>query len=123
MRHNEHELQVGCMQYFRLQYPNELGFSIPNGAALSGNTTQRAKQMTRLKREGLLPGAADLVFFHTTKRPLFIEMKSATGKQSEYQEAFEVKADKVGNYIVIDNFQDFKAVIDRYYKITDSFHN
>lgn len=53
-------------------------FSIPNGAYLAGDETQRARQMERLKRTGLAPGAADLFLALPQGRRYhgyFIEMK------------------------------------------------
>ena len=113
---SESDIQQLCITWARYQYPNELFFSVPNGVALYGTPEQKAKQMNRLKKEGLLKGASDLIFFHKTKNPLFVEMKSAKGKQSEEQKDFEIKADLVGNYIIIDCLVDFQVLINNYYK-------
>lgn len=111
----ETDLQQLCVTLARYKYPKELFFSVPNGVAMFGNPQQKGKQMNKLKKEGLLNGVSDLIFFHKTKKPLFVEMKSAKGVQSEEQKAFEVKADEVGNYIIIDRFGDFEALLKNYY--------
>ena len=51
-------------------------FSVPNGSVLKGNPLQRAKQMNRLKSEGLIVGTSDIVVMLSNKI-LFIELKRA----------------------------------------------
>jgi len=116
MNFSESDIQQLCVTWARYQYPNELFFAVPNGVAFYGTPEQKAKQMNRLKKEGLLKGVSDLIFFHKTKKPLFVEMKSAKGNQSDKQKDFEVKADLVGNYIIIDCLADFQVLINNYYK-------
>jgi len=69
--------QKAVVQFFRMQWPNEVIFAVPNGSWLAGDSVQRAKQMKRMKAEGLEPGILDLVVpvpaLHW--HGLFIEMK------------------------------------------------
>ncbi len=58
--------------------------AIPNGAVLAGDKASRGRQMNRLKRTGLKPGAPDLIIIHDG-RLLAIELKAGTGKLSEAQ--------------------------------------
>lgn len=51
-------------------------FSIPNGSVLKGTPLQRARQMNKLKSEGLVDGASDIVVMLKDKI-LFIELKRA----------------------------------------------
>ena len=51
-------------------------FAVPNGSVLKGTPLQRAKQMQRLKNEGLLVGVSDIVVMLPNKI-LFIELKRA----------------------------------------------
>ena len=51
-------------------------FAVPNGSVLKGTPLQRAKQMQRLKSEGLLVGVSDIVVMLPNKI-LFIELKRA----------------------------------------------
>lgn len=60
MRPKESSVQEAFVSWFRLQWPTVLVYAIPNGAALGGNAKQRAIQMQRLKREGLVVGHPDL---------------------------------------------------------------
>lgn len=68
----ESEEQASLVQYLKLK--KIFYFSVPNGSYLAGGKLQRVKQMTRLKREGLIDGVSDLVVLLEDKI-LFIEMK------------------------------------------------
>lgn len=75
--------QTTVVSWFRVQHRKiaDCLFSIPNGSVLAGDKKQRAMQMARLKREGVLPGVADL-FLMIAKQGhhgLFIEMKRKDG--------------------------------------------
>lgn len=55
--------------------------AVPNGAFLAGNKVQRAKQMQRLKSQGLKTGVADL-FLPVARQGyhgMYIEMKRKKG--------------------------------------------
>lgn len=59
----ESKEQSAVVRWFKMQYPKyqECILAIPNGVHLAGKTdTDRARQMAKLKREGLKPGASDL---------------------------------------------------------------
>jgi hypothetical protein len=51
---------------------------------------------SRLKRMGVRPGAADLLFVRSGAPPLFMELKTSRGTQSESQRAFEAQAITAG---------------------------
>lgn len=113
---SESDIQSTCITLARYKYGKELFFSVPNGAHLYGSDEQKAKQMNKLKREGLQAGVSDLVFFHKEKKPLFVEMKSKAGKQSESQSEFENKVESgFGYYVIIDSFGDFEQLLKNYY--------
>lgn len=75
-------------------------FAVPNGGHLAGDSKQRAIQMARMKREGLRPGAPDLILAKVRWANLvsvsgvmqfaglYIELKSKTGKLSKEQIEF-----------------------------------
>lgn len=75
----EHMEQATLLAWFDRTYIGLKGrlFSIPNGAQLAGNINQRAKQVNKLKAEGMQTGVPDLFLpvpangYHG----LFIEMK------------------------------------------------
>lgn len=84
MREGEHNLQVGCVRWFRLQYHKlaPLLFAIPNGGWR--NHTVAAK----LKAEGVMPGVPDLflAYPHGQFHGLWIEMKNGkAGRVSDSQ--------------------------------------
>jgi hypothetical protein len=68
--------QTAFVQWFRLQFPGVLIFSIPNGAHLAGTIAQRAAQVARLKAEGMVSGVPDL---EIPAWNLYIEMKRQRG--------------------------------------------
>lgn len=81
-RHVEDAEQAALLEWARYAFPSfGLGgrclFAIPNGAHLAGDERTRARQMGRLKRLGLVAGAADLFLARASGRyhGLFIEMK------------------------------------------------
>lgn len=75
-------------------------FAIPNGSHLSGDGKARARQMGVLKKEGLTPGASDLMLAWPNQgyAGLFIEMKKDRG---------EFRSDSAANSAVSDVQLDF----------------
>ena len=72
---SESEQQQMVVSWFRMQYPKEIIFAIPNGSMLGGQN--RFKLATKYRKEGLLPGVSDL-FIACPKgvyHGMFIEMK------------------------------------------------
>ncbi len=109
-RHIESSIQTACVSWFRLQYPNYLCFSIPNGG--SRNRIEAA----HLKREGAMAGVSDLIVI-TPNAVLFVEMKTAKGKQSEYQKEFEKRVTTLGfEYKVCRSLQDFILTVEHFIK-------
>lgn len=98
--------QVKVVSWFKWQY-RALGnclFAIPNGSVLAGDKKQRAIQMARLKREGVLPGVADLFLMvgRQGRHGLFIEMKRKEGgKLSLAQKNFLTAAQNQGYQAVV----------------------
>ena len=74
-RHIEESIQVACVKWFRLQYPNLVIFAVPNGGS---RNLYEAKNM---KESGTLAGVADLVIVGNGGRVLFVEMKAGKNKQ------------------------------------------
>ncbi len=69
--------QAAFVEWFRLQFPRTIIASIPNGAHLAGDAKDRARQMAKLKWEGLVPGMPDLCI--PEWGPLWIEFKREKG--------------------------------------------
>ena len=113
MKHDEHILQCEYVKMFRLFYSHlkKLLFAIPNGGARTITTG------AMLKKEGVLAGVADLFFVYPNAdfHGLFIEMKTATGKQTPSQKEFEkTVTEQQYRYIVCRSVQEFMTEIKKY---------
>jgi len=95
MKHEEEHIQCDFIKWFRMQYPSELIFAIPNGGK------RNMLEAVRLKRQGVIAGVPDLFIAKSNEKynGLFIEMKSEKGKKSPNQIAIsntlEIKGYKV----------------------------
>lgn len=108
MKQLESKLQQACVKWFRLQYPNDIIFAVPNGG--SRNLTEAV----RLKSEGVLAGVSDLIILFDNKI-LFVEMKHGKGKQTESQLMFEKKVNAKGfEYIVANSLDVFIEKINHF---------
>lgn len=76
---SEHQEQLVFVRYCKIKKISV--FAIPNGTYLNGTALQRAKQMNRLKAEGLEKGVPDLFIpiASSGKHGLFVEMKRQKG--------------------------------------------
>ncbi len=78
---SESKQQARLMNNWLKLYPGYYHclFAIPNGAQLAGNKATRARQMNKLKAEGLKPGVSDLFLMVARGgyHGMFIEMKDA----------------------------------------------
>ena len=119
----EHSLQVCCVHWFRIQYPEyaTLLFAVPNGGARNAITG------ARLKDEGVTAGVADLILllpqWFTTWRGekgceyagLCIEMKTPTGRQSPEQRAWQAAVEAQGyKYAIARDVLEFVKIIQEY---------
>lgn len=112
-RHEESDLQTACVRWFRLQYPSLAPclFAVPNGGS------RNLREAARMKGEGVTAGVADLILLvpRGGYASLCIEMKSAAGRQSPEQKAWQQAVEKAGNrYVVCRSFDEFRAVVDDY---------
>lgn len=119
---SEHTIQAQCVAWFAFKYPQLRGllFAIPNGG-------QRGKaQAGKLRAEGVQRGVADL-FLSVPALPsnaisnsiwahgLYIEMKSATGRQTYDQSKFQKQVEKRGYlYRICRTLEEFQAEINQY---------
>ena len=111
MSKSEAQIQQSCIVYFRNKYCRKgldvrySIFSVPNEAGY------RNKQFVST---GMLPGVSDTIVVLDGK-VLFIEFKTATGKQSERQKDFEETVKDLGHpYFICRNFNDFVCIIENY---------
>ncbi len=111
--HEEHNIQVGCVTWFRLTYPqwSRLLFAVPNG----GRRDAKAGKM--LKAEGVVAGVADLLLLLPNGKyhGLCIEMKTSKGAQSQSQKQWQKEVEEAGYlYLVVRNIEDFMREITDY---------
>lgn len=110
-RHQESDIQIACVNWFKLQYRRYVIFAVPNGG------TRDKKEMIWMLREGILPGAADLVICGDRGKILFVEMKTKTGKQNPHQKEFEAKVSELGfQYVVCRSLEDFMKTVNEWVK-------
>ena len=112
MKNIEHQLQVACVRWFRMQHPSVLIFAIPNGGQRNVITAKR------LKDEGVVAGVADLFIVYANKfgyNGLFVEMKTDKGRQTESQKEFERYCVTHNyKYEVCRSFDEFVKVCNEY---------
>ena len=112
MKTTEHEIQVNCVNYFRLRYPKGLIYSIPNGGQ------RNVIVASKLKAEGVLSGVPDLHITIAKKgfHGLYIELKNGkAGKVSDNQKTIMEKLQSEGYRCeVCRSFDDFRNVVDNY---------
>ena len=81
MKNEESKEQQTLVEWFRMQWPRELIFAIPNGGS------RNIVEATQLKRSGVLAGIPDLCVPYP-KEPyhaLYVEYKTLKGKPSSAQ--------------------------------------
>lgn len=108
----EHDLQVECLRWLRLGYPDVLCYAIPNGAYTTKTTARK------LVAEGVCHGIPDLCIpigrngYHA----LYIEMKNGkAGRLSEHQKEVIPRLQAFGNKVVVcRTFEEFRREIKEY---------
>ena len=118
MQHEESLIQQQCVAWFRIQYPHlaTLLYHIAN----EGSTSKAYVGGIR-KAEGLVPGVPDLMLNIPARygNKLYhffgIEMKTAKGKQSPSQKAFQAYFEAAGNhYFIVRSLEEFTARVTEY---------
>lgn len=113
MKHQESELQRNCVTWFRLTHPKlaKLLFAVPNGG-------RRSKvEACIMKAEGTTAGVADLLLLVPNQQhhALCIEMKTASGRQTQNQKDWQSAVTSQGyRYVVCRSFDDFLSTIREY---------
>ena len=112
MKTTEHEIQVNCVDYFRLRYPKGLIYAIPNGGQRNIIVAKK------LKAEGALSGVPDLHIAIAKKgfHGFYIEIKNGkAGRLSENQKTTMEKLQNEGYKCeVCRSFDEFRNVVDNY---------
>lgn len=105
IKETEHDIQVKVVKY--LAKLNIKHFAIPNGFVRgSDNRVENARYVNYMKAEGLKNGAPDLVILPGDGKVVFLELKTAKGKPSEYQLEWQEFFDRNGyNYTIIYGYE------------------
>lgn len=90
---SEHQEQAKFVKWMRVNHPDLLIHSIPNGANLAGSQMQRIKQWNKLRAEGALAGIPDLF---VPELKLYIEFKYGNNKLSDKQKKVIPKLEQAG---------------------------
>lgn len=113
MIHEEDNIQINCVRWFELQYP-QLALLLHH----SPNGGKRTKfEAINFKRMGTRRGFPDLILCFPSKRchGLFIEMKTPKGKQQPSQRKWQERCEWAGyKYILCRSFDDFRNEINAY---------
>jgi hypothetical protein len=100
----EAEVQGAILAWAKTVAPHVLIFHIPNG----GYRTKR--EAARLKWQGVLPGAPDLVIVAPRGRVFFAEVKAAPGRLSPEQKAIHDSFVALGTPVaVVRSVDDMRA--------------
>ena len=115
MRHLEDNIQIACVQWFSLQFPDLalLLHHSPNGGK------RNAMEAARFKKLGTRAGFPDLILLLPSSgfHALLIEMKTEQkgSKQTDNQIAYEEAARRNGyKYVVCRSFDEFNREIKEY---------
>lgn len=113
--HAEDDLQMQCVKWFRLQYPQfaRLLHHSPNGGR------RDAREGARFKQMGTQAGFPDLILLVASQgyHALLLELKTRTGRQQDSQKEYQQLAEAQGyRYVVIRSLDAFMDEVNTYMK-------
>lgn len=113
--HAEDDLQMQCVRWFRLQYPQlaRLLHHSPNGGR------RDAREGARFKQMGTQAGFPDLILLVASQgyHALLLELKTRTGRQQDSQKEYQRLAEAQGyRYVVIRSLEAFMDEVNTYMK-------
>lgn len=115
--HEEHNIQKAICVYLGMSLPKDAAFwAVPNGGNRPDIITKNGRKFSlegaRLKAEGVRPGVADLMILWGG-RLICLEVKTAKGRQSEAQKAWEQHITTCGAlYRVVRSVDEVKDFLD-----------
>lgn len=113
--HEEDRLQIACRTWFDLQH-KELSILLHHSPN-EGLLVQRAKDGAKRKAMGVRAGFPDFIFLKPNRfyPYLAIELKTAKGKQSVHQQAYQKAIEKNGGrYCIARSLEEFIKIINDY---------
>ena len=113
--HEEDDLQMQCVSWFRLQFPQlaRLLHHSPNGGR------RDAREGARFKQMGTQAGFPDLILLVASQgyHALMLELKTRTGRQQDSQKEYQQLAEAQGyRYVVIRSLEAFMDEVNTYMK-------
>lgn len=124
MRNKEEDsLQIACMAYLKVQYPDVVAFHVRN-EGISGSRAKQQAFGVKSKRMGVLSGVSDIVILEPRGiyHGAMIELKSKKGRLRESQKDFlDNCEDRKYQIRVFNNFDDFQAFIDWYMTLEKNY--
>lgn len=121
-RHEESDLQINCLETFRLIYPKYRYklFAIPNGGR------RDSREGERMVREGVLKGCLDLFLaiprynfgdkYGVNFGGMWIEIKTSTGRLSDYQIQFIKEMQSDYQCCIVRSVEEFLKEVKEYLK-------
>ena len=114
MRHIEENMQIQCVKWFNIQYPEyaKLLHSSPNGGR------RNLREAARFKAMGTKAGFPDLFLCvpNAEAHGLFVELKTPTGRQTTAQVAWQEASRKQGyEYAVCRSIDEFIICVSDYF--------
>ena len=106
----EQDLQMACVKWFDLQYSHQ-----KNRLYMNYNNSGSGQMGAINKAMGVRRGLSDLTYLLPNGKACFIELKIGSGRQSEYQKAFEAMVTDLGNdYRIARDIYEFIGIINSY---------
>lgn len=106
MQHDEFLIQAAIVDFFEIN--KVLIFSVPNGTNITSPKTRSIYSAA-----GLRSGVSDLIAVFPDK-PVFIEVKTKTGRQSDTQKAFQAQVERLGyEYVIMRSVSDAQDFLKR----------
>lgn len=104
----EEYLQAAIVRYYRMHYPNRYGLLFSNH-----NNANSAAQGEKAKAQGRVAGVSDLTYLKGNAEVVFIECKTATGKQSPEQKQWQKLIEENGyRYEIVRSLDDAKKIFE-----------
>lgn len=112
-RHLEDRLQISCVRWWDMTHPNDKRLLSHSANGGKRNIIEAAK----FKEMGVRAGFPDLILLIPNKFYPFmgIELKTATGRQSEQQKAYQREFERRGyKYVIVRSLNEFIKVVSDY---------